>query len=141
MVDAIYLTYVEYTNYGGTLDETTYNEYEFEAETLINHYTFNRLANDTDFPIAVKRLVYALVKMVENKSEALTLGNSIDGKSVAPVTKQVNDGVSIEYNVMSAFNLFQLCKNDVHRTIHRYLGTVVNEAGQKVLYRGLYQGE
>ena len=42
----MYLTYAEYTNMGGTLSETTFNDYEFRAEALINYATFNRLAND-----------------------------------------------------------------------------------------------
>ena len=42
----MYITYEQYKNYGGTLDEATFNEYEFEARSWVNWYTFNRLEND-----------------------------------------------------------------------------------------------
>lgn len=41
----MYLTYEEYLNMGGTLNETDFDEYEVEAEILIDYYTFNRLQN------------------------------------------------------------------------------------------------
>ena len=31
----MYLTYEAYQNMGGTLDETTFNNYEYEAETIV----------------------------------------------------------------------------------------------------------
>ena len=39
----MYLTYAEYQEYGGTLDETTFNNLEFDAESTVNWCTFNRL--------------------------------------------------------------------------------------------------
>jgi hypothetical protein len=32
----MYLTYSEYQDMGGTLDEVTFNDLEFEAEALVN---------------------------------------------------------------------------------------------------------
>lgn len=42
----MYLTYVEYQEMGGTLDETAFTDFEFEAEATIDYYTFNRLRNE-----------------------------------------------------------------------------------------------
>ena len=42
----MYLAYPEYEEYGGTLDEATFRDLEFDAETEINWYTFNRLKKD-----------------------------------------------------------------------------------------------
>ena len=41
----MYLAYEDYQNMGGTLDETAFNDFEFEAETIVDWYTFNRLHN------------------------------------------------------------------------------------------------
>ena len=34
----MYLTYADYQNMGGTLDETAFNDFEYEAETIVNWY-------------------------------------------------------------------------------------------------------
>ena len=39
----MYLTYEEYQAYGGQLDETSFNDLEYDAESTVNWYTFNRL--------------------------------------------------------------------------------------------------
>ena len=53
------------------------------------------------------------------------------------ITKQSNDGVATSYNGMSASNLFNICKSETKNAVIRYLSNVVNEAGRKVLFRGL----
>lgn len=139
----MYLSYDEYKDYGGTLDETTYNDFAFEAESIIDYYTFNRLKNDTVIGEPVKRLVFALIDIVKKKEATLALGVSSSSTAAADVyiTRQANDGVDTTYNSMSASTLYQLCKNETSKTIQRYLSNVVNQAGRKVLYRGLYPGE
>ena len=140
----MYLSYIEYLAYGGKLDETTFNEFEFEAECIIDYYTFNRLKNDTVISEPVKRLVYALIGIAQKKAATLNLGvntSNIEGSGDVYVMQQSNDGVSTTYNGMSAASLYQLSKQEMSRTVFRYLATVVNQAGRKVLYRGLYPGE
>ena len=44
-----YLTYDEYQQYGGTLDETAYQDVAFEAQSVINWWTFNRLQSETEY--------------------------------------------------------------------------------------------
>ena len=36
----MYLTYNEYREYGGTLDETAFADINFEAESYVDWYTF-----------------------------------------------------------------------------------------------------
>lgn len=134
----MYLTYTEYQSYGGTLSQTVFNDFEFEAEAYINRLTFGRFMNDTVFPEAVKRLVFRLIDINQKKADALCLGG---GDGNAYVTQETNDGVSITYNGMSASDLYRLTKNESDRDILRYLQGVKNQAGQLVLYRGLYPGE
>lgn len=139
----MYLTYEEYQNMGGTLDSTSYENFEFEAEALINWYTFNRLKNDVTFPEAVKRLMKYLIDLAQERAQLLTAGGSGDSENStgAAIASQSNDGVSVSYNVMSAAQIMESLKGQESGAIQRYLQDVVNEAGRKLLYRGLYPGE
>ncbi len=136
----MYLTYQEYKDFGGTLDEPNFNRFEFQAEAEINYATFNRLKNDRVIPVEVKRLTFYLLDLVEKKAAAFSLGKGAEGTS-AYITSQSNDGVSISYNGMSPSDLIKLCKEDFLNSIRSYLDGVTNEAGRKLLYRGLYPGE
>ena len=139
----MYLTYAEYQNMGGTLSEATFNDYEFEAETMIDWYTFNRLHGEELYPEAVKKCVYHLISLLDLKAQAMGVGsteNSQDGSGKV-VTSQSNDGVSISYNVIAASELATLAKDEMGNSIKRYLNGVVNSLGRKLLYRGLYPGE
>lgn len=139
----MYLSFNEYQSYGGTLDETTFNNYEFEAEALVDWYTFDRLKNQKEQPEQLTRLMLALIDLAQKKAATLGLGASADDsdQSNVYITKQSNDGVDTTYSSMSASSLYNLCRNEAVRDIKRYLAGVTNEAGHKVLYRGLYKGE
>lgn len=140
----MYLTYAEYQNMGGTLDETTFNSFEFEAETVIDWYTFNRLQHEMDYPEKLKQCMYKLIQLAQEKQAAMSLGEasgeSAEGSS-ASIASRSNDGVSISYNVMNAKDVFDTLKGEIELTVRMYLNGVVNELGRKVLYRGLYPGE
>lgn len=139
----MYLSFNEYQSYGGTLDETTFNNYEFEAEALVDWYTFDRLKNQKEQPEQLTRLMLALIDLAQKKAATLGLGASADDsdQSNVYITKQSNDGVDTTYSSMSASSLYNLCRNEAVSDIKRYLAGVMNEAGHKVLYRGLYKGE
>lgn len=138
----MYLTYEEYVAMGGTLDATSYGNFEFEAESIINWYTFNRLKNDTEIPEAVKRLMKYLIDAAQKKADLLNVSGAEGvATSSAAIASQSNDGVSISYNVLSASELMNVLKDQESGTIQRYLQDVTNEAGRKLLYRGLYPNE
>ena len=138
----MYLTYAEYQSMGGTLDETTFNNFEFEAEATINWYTFNRLKKDTVFPIEIKRLMYYLINQSMLKDNAISTsggGSSITGGKT--VVSQANDGVSVSYNVLGAKEFIDILKADNENVVNQYLQGVMNEAGRLLLYRGIYPDE
>lgn len=137
----MYLTYEEYKDMGGTLNETAFNNVEFEARALIDWYTFNRLQNDTIYPEAVKRCVFNLVNIASKKQQAFSLGQDNEGNITSAISSQSNDGVSISYNTMNASEAFKVSKNEMITVINQYLQGVTNELGRKLLYRGLYPGE
>lgn len=140
----MYLTYAEYQAYGGTLEEATFNDFEIEAETTIDWYTFSRLQDDTVFPERVKRCMYQLIKLAQAKQSTLVPGEAVteDGNAVtAAISSRSNDGVSIGYNIMSAGELFKTLQEEMKGEVQRYLQGVMNQAGRHLLYRGIYPGE
>ena len=136
----MYLTYQEYTEMGGTLDETAFNNLEFEAEALVNWYTFNRLKKDTNLPDELKRLMKYLIGLAAEKGNLIGASGSGDAAGKV-VSSQSNDGVSISYNVLSASDLMQSIQDEGKKAINTYLQGVMNEAGRLLLYRGVYPDE
>lgn len=140
----MYLTYDEYKKFGGTLEESTFTDFEIRAEMKVNYYTFNRLVNDTKIPSNVKRLMYILIDLLQKQDEALSLGQNVGSSSDTSalyIKSQSNDGVSTTYNSMDSNNVFAMCDQKIKSNIETYLQGVMNEAGRKLLYRGLYPGE
>lgn len=148
----IYIEYDRYQALGGTLDETTFNEFAFDATSIIDWYTFNRLKNEEHLPEELERLMYKLIKILYEKEKAMQLGEPTtpsssgeSGKTVTPIgtsiASQSNDGVSISYNVMNASSAYDLRDKQISRAIFMALDGVCNSLGQALLYRGLYPGE
>lgn len=140
----MYLTYDEYISMGGTTSVNEFDDYEFEAEALINYVTFNRLKKDSTFPVELKRLMKYIIDLVAKKAASLSLGSAVSGSvagSELHITNQSNDGVSVSYNSMTSTDLFQTCNKEITDAINKYLYCVTNEAGRYLLYRGLYPGE
>lgn len=142
----MYLTYEEYQQYGGTLDETAFNDIEFEAESYIDWYTFNRLWGQTEYPARLKRCVYRIIKLIELKMQLMgqptesQKQQSIDGTG-NQIASMSNDGVSISYGIVSAHEALELTKKEVDKTIEQQLAGVTNNLGRKLLYRGIYPNE
>ena len=140
----MYLDFETYQNMGGTLEGATFNEYEFQAETIVNWYTFNRLMNETIYPAQLTRLMYTLVRMIEIRMNALT-NNFVDANGTivsGAITRQANDGVSIEFNNLSASNILDTTKDrELGNLVRRYLFGIKNSLGRFLTYRGLYPGE
>lgn len=140
-----YLTFDEYQEMGGVLDETAFNDLEFEAETYVDWYTFDRLRNETEIPDRVKKCMYHIIKLLNDQitlfSNDSGSGGSSDDSANKQIASQSNDGVSVSYNIISASEALELAKNDVNQTIKRYLQGLSNSLGRKLLYRGIYPDE
>lgn len=140
----MYLTYAEYQTMGGILDEATFNDFEMEAQTVVDWHTFSRFQDDTQYPDGLRRCVYQLIKIAQAQQSVLAPGEVLTddgGTGSVAVSSRSNDGVSVSYNVMSANELFSTLKQESEDIVQRYLQGVMNQAGRKVLYRGLYAGE
>lgn len=148
----MYLTYAEYQDFGGTLDETSFNDLEFDAESTVNWYTFNRLmrpewSEALDKP-ELKRCMYQLIRIKQLENEILAssaggVGWGIGWTKEAGITQESNDGVSTSYNVLSSGELLAYAqgKKNLQDVVNKYLGSIVNDLGRKLLYRGIYPGE
>lgn len=140
----MYLTFDEYLTFGGTLEETAFDDLEFEARTVVDWWTYNRLQNDTEYPEAVKRCMYKLITMIKQKQDAQVLdgpNSAVTSSGRAGIMQESNDGVSTMYNVLSASEIVNQSQDEIKATIRMYLQNVRNSLGQKVLYRGLYPNE
>ena len=142
-----YLTYDEYSEMGGTLDETLFDTLALDAQGYIDWYTFNRLWKEEwrteDVMERVKICMYQLIGLVAAKQNLITpQGTNAGGINLnAQVSQQSNDGVSTTYAVLSGELLFTHAKKEIEDNINRNLSGVMNSVGRKLLYRGLYPGE
>lgn len=141
----MYLEYYDYQQMGGTLDETAFDELEFEARAIIDYWTFNRLKNETEFPEAVKRCVYKLINLINNKiiAESVSIDNdNFSTTTINPgIVSESNDGVSTTYNTLSAQEAVDTMKKETEDVVRMYLNGVKNSLGHKLLYRGIYPNE
>lgn len=140
---AVYLSYEEYQQYGGDLDETTFNDFAFEAKAQIDWYTFNRLENFDEMPDAVPRCMYYLIKLFKEERNALIPATSESNSSTdnRTIASQSNDGVSVSYNILSASELAERSAMKINTVINKYLGNITDSLGRRILYRGLYPNE
>lgn len=148
----MYLTYEEYQQYGGTLEETAFNDLEFDAESTINWYTFNRLKRPEWASVLgteeLKRCMYQLIRLKQMEDELLASSSGGAGWGVgwtkeAGITQESNDGVSTSYNTLSSGELMTFLNGGATKEdlINKYLNSVINDLGRNLLYRGIYPGE
>ena len=85
-----YLTYEEYTEYGGSLEETAFARLEFKAEKLVDNETFGRLKKESVISETVKRLIFELIGLLNNTDYA--------SENYTPQqTSEGNDGYSMSF--------------------------------------------
>lgn len=139
----MYLTYEEYTEMGGTLESTAFQNFEAESEAWINWYTFNRLENLKEIPDKLKKCVFKLIDLAKVHAELLA---GISNTGGAGIASQSNDGVSISYNTISASEAFASLNgtnkgNLVEQTVRLCLNGIKDAKGRNALYRGVYEDE
>lgn len=125
-----YLSYQEYIELGGTLEEVPFNELEYECERIIDSRTQNRLKNADEIPQEVKMLEY---KMLENlQGYYKTLKNAQKG-----LQSENTDGYSVTY--IPSTQIGHLVQGNIkilQELISTYLfGVIVNN--EHLLYVGV----
>lgn len=140
----MYLSFDDYTDMGGTLeDEAAFEQLEFEARSIIDWWTFNRLQNEENYPEAVKRCMFRLIKLLQDKEIAMSpiTDSSSDSVVHAGIVRESNDDVTAEYNTLSAKQSMDAVRTETKTLVSRYLQGIRNSLGHKVLYRGVYPDE
>jgi len=112
-----YLTYAEYKQLGGKLDEVPFNLIELMARRKVDERTLNRLKNLPNQITEVKACIFKLVEFLsENK------GN---------ITSENTDGYSVTYGDLD------YDKKKCDEIIRDYLATCQLEDGTPYLYCGV----
>ena len=150
---------IEYNKKCYRPNQKCFNNFEYEAECIVNHYTFNRLKDEKyeDYPDELGYCMYRLVELLKLQADAMLLGKqtitTTDGSgnvtttsTSAPIRSQSNDGVSTSYNSLDASDLFKQFTstgkdNPLSQIVFRYLQGVRNSKGKRLTYRGLYPDE
>ena len=124
-----YLTFEEYKEYGGTLEETAFNRLAYKASRKIDRKTFNRLQHDTEIKEPVKRLMFELIGVISN--------NDTTSESYSPaIASEGNDGYSISY-ASSSFLTPDAVDKKIESIIDEYLQFERAQNGQFLLSCGL----
>lgn len=139
----MYLNYSEYKNFGGTLEEPTFNSLIYEAQLKLDYHTFNRLVDDTIFSDKVKICLTKIITLLNSYNEYDKVVSDINNPVIA---SQSNDGVSISYGgylgstTPNDINtLKDRLENDIKLVIHQYLYGERNQKNEVLLYRGVYK--
>lgn len=128
MAHAAYLTYAEYTGYGGTLPEADFILLEFRARKQIDYWTDSRVQNMAEVPKAVKLCMMQTIKYES------TYG--VEAQADNPVISSYNtDGYSESYG--SASDQAQAASKGLYRTVRNLLYGELDDNGVPLLYRGV----
>lgn len=123
-----YLTYEEYVQLGGTLDETPFNILELEAQKNIDKYTFGRLKNLEQQINEVKVCIYKLINLIDTYNAYENQNKSVSSENT--------DGYSISYN-QATENVSKAKINEIKILIKTYLAECKLEDGTPYLYLGV----
>lgn len=125
----MYLTYEEYQQFGGELEESLFNRFEKQAESKVNYYTENRLVNDDVLPDGLNVAMMDLVELFDRKSQYSNPDGGI-------VSSESNDGVSVSYTSQTANDFLDSFDSTVSNIIKETLLHAKNQACVPLLYRG-----
>ncbi len=128
--DGQYLTYAEYRDLGGSLEETPFNLLEYEARKQIDLRTQKRLVGIEEIPEEVKICDFHLIQKIETYVEATS-------KASSNISNESIDGYSITYITSTQMGEVISSKNTEIQDIimHDLYGLIVN--GEHVIYNGV----
>ena len=123
-----YLTYQEYVEFGGTMDEADFTVAEFKARSRIDWLTMGRVQNMAEIPDEVKLAMMVIIK-VDSKFSATAQADS------AIVSSFSTDGYSESYG--GASEQSAAAENKVNNEVIKMLFGVLDDFGVPLIYRGL----
>lgn len=120
-----YLTYEEYKEIGGTLEEAAFKRNIDRACAIVDSRTQNRLQSVYEVSQKVKACVRDLVEYLNN---SFSSGRTITSKSQS--AGGVSESESYETSEKTNAN------DDISSIIYDYLSTETDDCGTPLLYRG-----
>ena len=121
----IYLTYTEYKEIGGILEETAFNRNIDRACGVIDNATHNRIEHMAEVPQRAKALCRDLVEyLVRNDTTEIAVTSR--SQSAGGVSE------SESYATKTADDMY----GDIQNMIYDYLLNVTDDNGTPLLYRG-----
>lgn len=121
-----YLDYYEYLNLGGVCDEATFNRNIDRVCGVIDNATFNRIHAMEEVPSNVKSLCRDLVEYYSTNFNL----NEREIKSYSESAGAVSESVSYVDRDTDKI------KSEVDDIILEYLGSLTNDNGIPLMYRG-----
>lgn len=119
--DNQYLTYSEYQELGGTLQELPFNLLEYESRKIIDEKTLNRLVDVNVIPDEVKLCEFKMINSISNyqtntaQAESGISSENIDGYSVSyRDMKTIINSKASELNDIITTSLFGVIVNNEH---------------------------
>lgn len=132
MFEGQYLTYREYQELGGTLDETPFNLLEFASRKEVDENTQNRLKNieTAEIPNEVKLCIFNLIESINKYNETIN-------KSSGNIESENIDGYSVKYITATQIKeIIASKKNEIAGIIRTQLfGVIVNN--EHIIYLGV----
>jgi hypothetical protein len=120
----IYLTYTEYKEIGGTLEEAAFNRNIDRACGIIDNATHNRIECMAEVPQRAKALCRDLLEyLVENNGVKIVTSKSQSAGGVSESESYATKTVDDIYG-------------DIQNMLYDYLGNEKTDNGTPLLYRG-----
>lgn len=126
--DNQYLTFEEYKDLGGTLNETPFNVLEMEAQLNVDNYTFGRLKNLEEQKPEVKLCINSLMTKLQGYAKSNNRDTTISSENT--------DGYSVTYAGITS-ELTKAQKKEVKNIIETFLGECKLDNGTPYLYLGV----
>lgn len=121
-----YINYSEYTSIGGICDRTVFDRHVSRACGIVDNATHNRIEDMQMVPVKVKQLCRDLIEYLETNNNVNKKNVASWSESSGPVSE------SISYSTISKEEM----KQDIQDMLYDYLGSVTNDKGIPLLYRG-----
>ena len=123
----MYLTYDEYRQWGGTLDENDFALLEIRCRKRVDRWTLGRLMEADSVPLVVKQVMMGLVQMEES------IGVWGQMKSPRP-DSFTTDGYSESYGGRFGYSQVEKEMDDL---VRRSLVYELDPEGEHLLYQGV----
>lgn len=128
-----HLTFEEYEELGGKLDEASFTQYLISAEAKLKYFTSRRINKFKELPLSVKQLI---VKMVDFLAEVDKSASGLQMSNGGTLAGYSNGIESFSFNNLSGKSFVSQINSQVFSLCQEYLADY-----PELLYRGVGRNE